>query len=80
MTQLRQLHLQLAFMGAGTLRKNIQDQSGAIQHTTTQMLFEVSFLAWRKRMIEYHQLCSGTLHGIMDFFQLALADKIFRIR
>ena len=33
MGQLRQLHLQLAFVGARTLCKNIEDQTSARQHS-----------------------------------------------
>ena len=37
MLQLRQLHLQLALVGAGALGKNIQNQAGAIQHPALQL-------------------------------------------
>ena len=45
MSVLCQLHLQLAFEAAGTLREDIQDQAGAIQHPATQEFFQVAFLA-----------------------------------
>jgi hypothetical protein len=43
--QLRQLDLQLTFEAARPLRKDVEDQPSAIQHSTLQKGFEIAFLA-----------------------------------
>jgi hypothetical protein len=73
-TQLRQLNLQLAFETARALRKNIENESGTIQHPALQQCFEVTFLARAQWMIEHDQFGAECLDLLVDFFSLATAD------
>jgi hypothetical protein len=45
MLQLCQLYLQLAFVGAGALGKDIENQACAVENTALQRLFKIALLA-----------------------------------
>ena len=75
MLQLGQLHLQFTFVTSCSLGKNIQNQSGTIKHPALQMSLQVSFLAGRQSMVEYHQLGIVVCHRISDFLQFAATDR-----
>ena len=55
MRQLRQLNLQLAFKGAGTQCKDIQNQSSPIHNPALEKLLKVFLLAWTEMVIDQHQ-------------------------
>jgi len=42
--KLRELHLQLAFVAARALRKDIEDQADAVDDATRQLLLQVALL------------------------------------
>jgi hypothetical protein len=52
MFELRQFNLQFAFVAFGALSKNIQDQTGAIDHPTPETPFQIPLLRGSKLMIE----------------------------
>src|SRR5262245_47420572 len=52
MLQLRQLNLELAFPGASTLREDVQNQSGAVQHFALEDFFQIPRLGRRKFVVE----------------------------
>ena len=52
--ELRQFHLQLAFVGLGALREDAQDQFGAVEDLAAEFLLEVALLARRQRVVEDH--------------------------
>src|SRR5687767_747830 len=49
--ELGQLHLELAFLGAGTTGKNVQDQSGAVDDFGINSLFQIPLLAGREVIV-----------------------------
>ncbi len=73
--QLRQFHLQLAFVAARTLREDVQDQPGAVDHTPLQIPLQVALLARRQGVIDQHQIGAGGLGCGLDLFQLAATDQ-----
>src|SRR5690606_24629196 len=75
MLQLRQLHLQLALVGTGPLRKDIQDHTGAIKHPALELALDITLLARAQGMIEQHHIGLGGGHRIPDFLKLALSHK-----
>jgi len=75
MLQLRQLHLQLAFMSARALGKDIENQTGAIQHPALELTLQVPLLTGTEGMIEHDNLGLMQLHFLRDFLQLAGTDK-----
>jgi len=79
MFELGEFHLQLAFVGARALRKNIQDQAVAVQYRNSRF-FEVALLCGRQVVIDDHDSACGTRHQVAQFFGLALAEKRSRHR
>lgn len=77
MLQLSQLHLQLALMGSGSLRKDIENQAGTIQHATLYLAFKIAFLGGAEGMIEDHQLGLMLLHQCAELCNLAGTEKEF---
>src|SRR5690606_34852118 len=75
MLQLRQLNLYLSFMTFGTLRKNVENQARAINHTYFQMTFKVALLRGRKGMIENHDLDLMIKNRIGNLFCLTRTDE-----
>ncbi len=73
MLQLCQLHLQFTFMAAGALRKDIENQAGAVNDTTLQFAFKVALLGWRQFVIEDHDTGLMQMRGIGYFSHLTLA-------
>ena len=57
--QLRQLHLQLAFAGAGVAGKDVQNQLRPVQHAAGQRSLQVAQLRRRKVVVEEHQVGLG---------------------
>ena len=78
-TQLRQLHLQLAFIGLGALCEDIEDQGGPVQHAATAGFFDVSFLDGAERLAYEDQAGAGFFKQFGQLFDFAAAYKIARI-
>jgi hypothetical protein len=76
MLQLRQFNLQFAFMGAGALGENVQNQAGPVEHATFQCTLEITFLAGGKAVIEEHQFRLVGSHSGGDLFKLSGTDKV----
>jgi hypothetical protein len=67
MFELSQLDLQLAFMTAGTLGKNIQNQASPVEHPALQGFFKIALLARGQGMIEEHDLGLVQVHCFANF-------------
>lgn len=78
--QLRQLDLQLAFMAARTLREDVQDQPGAVDHAPLQVALQIALLTGRQGVVDQHQIRAGGFGSRLDLFQLAAADQGRRAR
>jgi hypothetical protein len=78
--ELREFHFELAFVTARALRKDVEDKSRAIEYAALDELLEIAFLRGRQRMIEQHEFGVVRYRDVADFFRLAAADKIARIR
>ena len=77
---LGQFYLQTTFPGLGTLGKNIQDQSTAVQHRHTDDFLQRPDITGRKFIIEYHHGRLGGLHQHFHFLGLTLANKAVGVR
>ncbi|MNT01939.1 hypothetical protein D3C72_1364260 [compost metagenome] len=75
MAQLGQLDLQLAFMAARTLGKDVQDQTGTVDHPALQETFQIAFLTRAQRVVDQDQICAGCFSGGLDLIQLAAAEQ-----
>ncbi len=78
--KLRQLHLQLAFAGAGMARKDIQNQLRPVQHAARQCGLEIAQLCGREIVVEEHQIGLGGSGHPGNLLHLAGADQSGRIR
>jgi len=77
--QLRELHLQLAFMATGALRKNIEDKTGAIDHAAIKRLLQIALLRRCQSVIENDEFDVVRLTRETQFFGLAAADEHLRV-
>lgn len=75
MAQLRQLHLQLAFVAARAQGEDFQDQGGAIKHPALQAALQIALLNRGEFVIEDDQGSLGGAGGIADFIGLAGAGE-----
>ena len=50
--QLRQLHLQLSFTGAGVAGEDVEDKLRAIDHPDLELALQVALLRWRQLVVE----------------------------
>ena len=66
-------------MGTGSLGKNIQNKTGAIKHTALQGALKIALLTGGKRVIEDHQFAVVQMHEVVNFLNLAAANKEFGI-
>jgi hypothetical protein len=66
-------------MSAGTLGKNIQNQTGSIQYPALQFGFKIAFLAGREIVVEYNQFGVTASDSAGYFVQLACANKKFGV-
>ena len=62
-------------MAAGALRKNIEDETGAINHAPVKRLLQIALLRRRESVIENDEFDVVRLTGKTQFFGLAAADK-----
>ena len=76
MPELRQLDLQLALEAARALRKNIQDQAGAIQHAAIEFAFEIAFLAWAEFSAGDDQFGIVSRNTLAQLVHFAAADEV----
>ena len=79
MHQLRKFNLQLTLKRRGTLGKDIEDQAGSIQHTTSQALFEVTLLAGAETLIEDDEIDPQLSNQRSNLIKLAAANVILGI-
>ncbi len=54
--ELRELHLQLAFVAARPLGEDIEDQLAAVNHANFESIFQIALLRRRKIFIDDHQI------------------------
>ena len=73
--ELREFDLQLAFVAAGALRENIEDEARAVDDTPVQRSFEIALLRGCERVIENDEFDVVRFAGEAQFFDLAAADK-----
>ena len=66
--QLSQLNLQFTFMGPRALGENIEDKSGAVEHTTLQLSFNIALLAGGEVVVKNNQLGATAFYGVTDLF------------
>jgi hypothetical protein len=78
--ELGEFDLELAFVAARTLREDVEDQAGAVQHAPLDELLEVAFLRGRQRVIEQHQFGVVFVGDGADLVGLAAADEEARVR
>jgi hypothetical protein len=71
--KLSQLYLQLTLVRACALRKNIENDSRAIQHTTLEFTLNISLLSGAQCMIEKHNVCLMQRDCIPDFLELSFS-------
>ena len=79
MLQLREFHLQLAFMRARALRKDVEDEAGAVDDSTFGQLLEVAFLHRAERMVDQDQVSVERGAMLTQLLRLAGADEVARI-
>jgi hypothetical protein len=75
MIKLSQLNLQLAFVGARSLGKNVENQTRTVNHTTPELTLEITFLTGCEHVVEYDQVTLMRLNQRLKLFNLATADQ-----
>lgn len=78
--QLRELDLQLAFVAAGALREDIEDQARAIDHAPVQRLLQIALLGGRECVVEDDDFDVVRVAREPQFFGFAAADEHLGIR
>ena len=82
MGELRELHLQMALVGAGPIREDVQDQFRARHHPALEASLEVALLRRRQGffVVEDHDVgaCSGDFRR--EFFHFANTQEPARMR
>jgi hypothetical protein len=73
--QLRELDLELAFVAAGALREDVEDQRIAVEHAPTRELLEIAFLARRQRVVDEDHVGLLGFGFLADLVGLAAADE-----
>ena len=69
--KLRQLHLQLGFVGAGIGGEDVENQFAAINNDRAALLFDVAPLRRREVVVEDHHFRAAAGDKLGQFFQLA---------
>src|SRR5258705_13259094 len=75
MLELRELHLELAFVTMGALRKDIENEADAIDNPAVQAFFEIALLRRRQLMIENRKLGTARRKQRRKFFYFAGTGK-----
>ena len=71
---LGELHLELAFAGAGVSGEYVEDEGGAVDDLFAQLFFQVALLGGAECVVEDYDICLKLALEVADFFQFALAD------
>jgi hypothetical protein len=77
--QLGKLHLKLALPGAGSTRKDVQNQPGTVNDFRIQRLFQIPGLAGRQLIVDDHDIDAFDQNSLFEFFDFTFADKRRRI-
>ena len=75
MAQLSKLHLQLPFEGARPGRKDIEDQTDAIDHPALERMFQVPFLSWTQRVREKNDLRFRLYNRVADLLDFSAPNE-----
>ena len=73
--ELRALDLEGGFPGAGTIRENAQDETGAVEKLCLQQAVEIPHLDRGEGAVEEHQFRLLRKDGFPDFFDLPASDQ-----
>ena len=79
MAQLRQFDLQLAFVGARALGKDIQDKGGAVQYPALTAILDIALLNGAQRPAHKHQVSLVLLDLFGQFIDFSTTHEITRI-
>src|ERR1700730_10594041 len=80
MMQLRRFDLQAAFLSASSLREDVQDQLGAVDHLDIELFLQVALLSRGELFIEDEQSEAGLVfHGVQRL-DLDFSDEERRVR
>jgi hypothetical protein len=79
MLHLGQLNLQLTFMTARALGKNLEDQPDSLNHLDAPELLQISLLNRRERVVKQDMVNLLVDQAIADFGNLPAANKVGRI-
>ena len=79
-SELRELHLELALVGPGAIGEDVQDEFGTGHHPAFQTLFEVALLGGRQLVVEDHQIGLRRAHHAAEFGELARSKEPARVR
>ena len=74
------LYLQLSFPGPCPLGKDIQDQSGAVQHPDPEPLLQNPHLGGREFVVEHRKITLIVFGIFPQFFHFSISEKRSRIR
>lgn len=77
--ELGQLDLQLAFVRAGTLREDVQNQASAVDDTTLGQFLKIALLHRTQHMVDQDQVGIKRMAVLAKFLGLAGTDEIARI-
>ena len=73
--QLRELHLQLAFMALRAGGEDLEDQHRPVGHGHAEVALEIALLRRRQGLVEQHGLRLVALDQRLDLVGLARADE-----
>jgi hypothetical protein len=79
MLKLRQFDLQLAFGTGCALGKDVENQTGSVDHTTFEFALKIPFLGRRQFMVENHQIGRASSQHCGNLLNFSLAGKRFGI-
>jgi hypothetical protein len=74
--ELGQFDLEFAFVGAGPLGEDVEDERGPVEHLGAEGLFEVALLGRRQFVVEDHEVGAFFLAGRGDVLNLSAADEV----
>jgi hypothetical protein len=78
--QRRQFDLHSAFMGAGPLAENLQDQAGTVDNLRLPAPFEIALLHWAQRGVDDNDPDFILADQLPEGFDSAAAQKSVRAR
>src|SRR5262249_50724143 len=77
---LSELDLKLTFERRGTLREDVEDQTVSIEHARLESYLEVALLPGTQRLVDEDELRARLTDAPGEFFDLAAADEVTRVR